>query len=153
MTTLATKPFSIKFLLHKAFKLVTRWALKNAFLQVINWTQENIIRRYYRYFFSLSVGFSALQSQIRKQMRPGAFLGYEKSILSCGLWAGLDWTVKKKGLGRLWATFEAHFLKFSWVKNQFRIFWKYCRVRTVSIVSDASTPSNGGKWELMYYVQ
>ena len=37
-----------------------------------------------------------------------------------GLWAGL-W---KKGLGQLWATFEASFLKFSWVNNQSKFLLK-----------------------------
>ena len=57
------------------------------------------------------------EPQIRRQMSLGTYLYYEKSILGCGLWPGLGGTVKKKGLGWLWAYFEAHFLKFSWAKN------------------------------------
>jgi hypothetical protein len=41
-------------------------------------------------------------AQIRRQMRLGTYLLYEKSILGCGLWAGLGWTVKKK----VWADYE-----------------------------------------------
>ena len=32
----------------------------------------------------------------------------------------LGWTVKKKGLGRLWATFEAHFFTFWGAKKMFK---------------------------------
>ena len=42
-------------------------------------------------------------------------------------WAGLGSpasTVKKKVWGRLQATFEACFFKFSWAKNKFKIFLK-----------------------------
>ena len=39
-----------------------------------------------------------LRPQIRRQMRLGSFLSYEKSILGCGL----GWTEKKKG----WADYE-----------------------------------------------
>ena len=41
-------------------------------------------------------------TQIRKQMRLGTYLIYKKkSILGC-VWAGLDWTVKKK----VWVEYE-----------------------------------------------
>ena len=45
------------------------------------------------------------------------------------LGSGVNWTVKK-GLGWIWATFEAHFLKFSTAKNYFDFFWKYCKICT-----------------------
>jgi hypothetical protein len=40
---------------------------------------------------------------------------------------GLGWTVKKKGLGRLWATFEARFFTFFRIK---KLFWKHYSVST-----------------------
>ena len=45
-------------------------------------------------------------------MSGGTFLWYEKSILGCWLWLGL--CCGKKGLGRLWATFEGGFFNFLW---------------------------------------
>ena len=48
--------------------------------------------------------------------------------------SGLVWAAgqycEKKVCGRLWATFEACFFMFSWAKNKFRFFWKYCSVRS-----------------------
>ena len=45
--------------------------------------------------------------------------------INSGLWAvGLGWTVKEKGLGRLWATFLACFFTFSGSKKNFKIFLK-----------------------------
>ena len=42
---------------------------------------------------------------------------------------GLGWIVQKKGFGQLWATFEAHFLKFSWGKNKYNFFEKSHRIK------------------------
>ena len=49
------------------------------------------------------------------------------------IWAvgcGLGWTVLKKGLGRLWATFLACFFTFSGSKKFLKFFWKHHSVRT-----------------------
>ena len=51
--------------------------------------------------------------------------------INSGLWA-VVWVGlwNKKGLGQLWATLEARFLKFLWKKTNQTFFWKYFRVRT-----------------------
>ena len=53
---------------------------------------------------------------IREQMSGPGISWYVKSILGCGL----SWNVGKKGLGRLWATFEAHFFTFSGSKKNLK---------------------------------
>ena len=59
--------------------------------------------------------FGGWLSQIREQMSGPEISWYGESILSCG--CGLGWTVGKKGLGWLWATFEARFFPFLGSKN------------------------------------
>ena len=50
--------------------------------------------------------------------------------INSGLWA-VGWAgLWKKGLGQLWASFEAHFLSFHGQKINFTFVLKYCRVRT-----------------------
>ena len=58
---------------------------------------------------------SEILPQIREQMSGPEISCYGESILGCGL----GWTVGKKGLGRLWATFEARFFTFLGSKNFF----------------------------------
>jgi hypothetical protein len=41
--------------------------------------------------------------QIRRQMSLGTYLKYEKSILGCGLWVGLD--CEKKRFGPIMSNF------------------------------------------------
>ena len=56
--------------------------------------------------------------------------------INFGLWAvgcGLDWTVGKKGLGQLWATFEARFFNFSGSKIFVQIIWKHYTVLTENL--------------------
>ena len=62
------------------------------------------------------------KSQIRKQMRLGTYLYYEKTILGSGLWAGLD--CEKK----VWADYEQLLRPRFFIFHVF--FSKYCRVRT-----------------------
>ena len=44
-------------------------------------------------------------------------------------------------------------LLFDGVQENLLLIFTDLYLAPVSIVLDASTPSNGGKWELMYYVQ
>ena len=73
--------------------------------------------------------------------------------INSGQWAvgcGLGWTVKKKGLGQLWATFEARFLSFYGQKMNLKFFWKYFRVHTEKLhrIKVNKSQKNFGKWFL-----
>ena len=52
---------------------------------------------------------------------------------------GLGWTVGKKGLGQLWATFEACFFTFSGSKKNLKFFWKHYSVRTEKLHNTSFT--------------
>ena len=82
---------------------------------------ENLIRHFWKSDYrwtglkNLSEKW-AIGRQTREQTFVGTFLWYEKSILGCWLWVGLDCGIK--GLGRLWATFEGGFFNFLWAKKK-----------------------------------
>ena len=59
---------------------------------------------------------------------------------------GLGWTVGKKGLGRLWATFEACFFTFSGSKKILNFFWPRKSEKTTqkSCSESAQTPFSRG---------
>ena len=65
-----------------------------------------------------------LQSESLYRSRTGSsFCGSDIKI-----WAGQQYWKQKSG--RLWATFEGRFFKFSLAKKSLNLFWKYCSVRT-----------------------
>ena len=68
----------------------------------------------------------------------GTYLWYEKSILGCGLWAGLDCEIK--GLGRLGATFEGVFFNFLWAKKKKKKFENTSRMSNI----ESNNSQNGG---------
>ena len=65
------------------------------------------------------------------------------------LWAGLDC---KKRFGMIMSNCRGRFFKFSWVKNQFKIFCKHCRVCTEKLhrIKGNKSQKNFGKHFLCF---
>ena len=101
-----------------------KWKMKSQLIRgtqttKISWFKNIVLKKFCLHFYSTPQNQFAPQT--REQTFGGTFLWYEKLILGCWLWVGLG--CGKKGLGRLWATFEGGFFNFLWAnKNKNKFF-------------------------------